>query len=107
MIKSIDEVLQFSRRHPNETIRQIIRSDSGYLKDIFVKNENIFFSQECFDEICRLTKGHKDNWERPNNKTESVLHQLKVYGTPYLFDFNNNDLKELNNQRMVKYIDEM
>lgn len=101
MIKSIDEVIPFSRRHKNETIRQIIRADSGYLKDLFIKDTRLFFSPECFDEICRLTAGHKDNWETPTNSMSPIFHQCKPYGVNYLFDFNQDELLQLNNKRLL------
>lgn len=65
MITSLDIIIPFSRRHSDETIRQILRYDSGYLKDLFKKDDRLYFSDECFSEICILTKGHKDNWEKP------------------------------------------
>ena len=100
MIRTIDETIPFSRRHPNETIRMIIRHDSGYLKDLFLKDTRLVFSEECIEEICRLTKGHKDNWEKPTFESKSVFVNLKPYATPYLFDFNDDSLLELNKQRL-------
>ena len=102
MINSIDEKISFSRRHPNETIREIIRYDSGYLKDLFLKNERIVFSPKCLSEIQRLTKGHKDNWEKPTKQTSSIFGQLKPYSSPYLYDFNNEDIVRINNLRLNK-----
>lgn len=105
MIKSIDEEISFSKRHPGKTIRQILQYDSGYLKDLFLKT-SLVFSPECFDEIKRLTKGHKDNWESPANdtKTKTVFQRIKSYGTPYLYDFNEKfneiDLEALNTERL-------
>lgn len=46
MIHSIDEKLPFSRKHSDETIREILRYDSDYLKDLFLKNDNL-----CFNKI--------------------------------------------------------
>lgn len=77
MIYSIDEKIHVSQRHPNETIRQIIRYDSGYLKDLFLKDERVVFSDDCMTEICRLTTGHKDNWETPTIHTENIFNALK------------------------------
>lgn len=104
MIKSVDEIIPFSKRHKDETVRQIIRSDSGYLKDLFLKDDRLVFSQECFKEICRLTAGHKDNWETPSNPTNSVFHRCKTYGVNYLFDFNKIELLQLNNERLKSTI---
>ena len=49
MILEIDDIIPFSKRHKNETIRQIVRYDSGYLKDLFLKDESICFSED----FCR------------------------------------------------------
>lgn len=98
MIFELDDIIPFSRRHKGETIRQIIRYDSGYLKDLFLKDERICFSSKCFDELTRLTKGHKDNWEKGNG---NFLTKLKPYGSPYLYDFNDNELLVLNNKRLI------
>lgn len=73
MIFDIDDVIPFSKRHKGETIRQIIRYDSGYLRDLFLKDERVSFSRESFAEICRLTQGHYDNWEKPNKETKSIF----------------------------------
>ena len=100
MINSIDEKIAFSQRHPNETIREILRYDSGYLKDLFIKNENLCFSRECFDEICRLTTGHKDNWEKPKDETLPFFSRLKTYASPYLTDFNDEELRKINENRL-------
>ena len=62
MIYELDDIILCSKRHSNETIRQIIRYDSGYLKDLMLKNDEVIFSEKCFEELKRLTKGHKDNW---------------------------------------------
>lgn len=100
IITSIDVTIPFSRRHANETIRNIIRYDSGYLKDLFLKDERVVFSETCLLDIQRLTKGHKDNWENPVNATDSIFDSLKKYSSPYLFDFNDEKINEINAQRL-------
>jgi|GEM_PF-3146354 hypothetical protein len=98
----IDDVIPFSKRHEGETIRQIIRYDSGYLKDLFVKDERVVFSEKCYSELKRLTKGFKDNWEKPPMKTGNFFQSLKAYRSPYPFDFNNNEIEEENRKRIKK-----
>lgn len=102
MIESIDEIIPFSRRHKGETIRHIIRYDSGYLKDLFKKNDRLVVSPECLSEIQRLTKGHKDNWEKPKEPTHCVFDGVKKYGESYLYDFNDEEIQNLNNERLRK-----
>lgn len=99
---SVDEIIPFCRRHPGMTIREIIRYDSGYLKDLFINDDRVCFSDECFSDICRLTSGHKDNWEKPSHSTMSIFSQLKSYATPYLYDFNDPRLVAINNSRNNK-----
>ncbi|MGM9841133.1 MAG: hypothetical protein ACI31D_02910 [Candidatus Limisoma sp.] len=101
MIENIDEIIPFSKRHKNETVRQIIRADSGYLKDLFLNDSRLVFSPECFKEICRLTAGHKDNWEKPNHPTPLVFQQYKPYKVSYLYDFNDEELLKTNNERLL------
>lgn len=100
VIKYVDDPIPFSRRHAGETIREIIRYDSGYLKDLFLKDERLCFSEECFKEICRLTKGHKDNWETPNKPGMSIFSTLKPYKGAYLFDFNEEQIRLLHQERL-------
>ena len=102
IIDSLDIIIPFSKRHPNETIRNIIRYDSGYLKDLFIHNESICFSEDCLVEICRLTKGFRDNWETSKNPSVSIFDKLKSYGTPYPFDFNDPNILQINKERLNK-----
>ena len=102
MIDSLDSMIPFSKRHKGETIREIIEYDSGYLKDLFLKNEELVFSQACFDEICKLTKGHKDNWKPI--ESDSIFSKLKPYAVPYLYDFNRKNLRDINNVRLKELI---
>ena len=104
MIHSIDEIITISRQHPNETIREIIRYDSGYLKDLFIKNHKLVFSPECLSDIQKLTKGHRDNWEKPTRETPIIFKQFKPYSRPYLYDFNDEQIEMINNTRLEQYI---
>ena len=99
MIFELDDIIPFSLRHKGETIRQIIRYDSGYLKDLFLRDERVCFSVECFDELVRLTKNHEDNWEKGRG-TGNVFHQLKPYVSPYLFSFDDINLRMINEKRL-------
>ncbi len=100
MIHSLDQIIPFSRRHPNETVRQILQYDSGYVKDLFLKDSRLVFSEDCFNEICQITDGHKDEWVKPEN-CASFLDGLKRYAVPYLYDFNNETLRSINQERLT------
>ena len=102
VIKTIDEVIPFSKRHPDKTVRMIIQYDSGYLKDLMIKDERLCFTKECFAEICRLTKGMYDNWEKPLIGDGCILRTAKRYSSPYLYDFNDPKLIALNEERLNK-----
>lgn len=67
---------------------------------MFENDERLIFSLEYYDELKRLTKGHWDNWEAPCNETKSVFDELKSYATPYLYDFNNPEIEEINIERL-------
>lgn len=102
----IDDVIPFVRRveHQGKTIRQIIRYDSGYLKDLFEKDSRVVFTENCMHEILRLTAGHFDNWETPKeDSTGSVFGTLKTYRSPYLFDFNKSEIEKANSHRLAKF----
>lgn len=103
MIFEIDDIIPFSIRHKGETIREIIRYDSGYLKDLMIRDYRIVFSNICFNEIKRLTQNHFDNWETPSNDEISIFKKLKTYRKPYLYDFNDKQLEALNKQRLKDY----
>ena len=100
MVFEIDDIIPFSIKHKGETIRQIIRYDSGYLKVLFLKDSRVVFSQKCFDELCRLTKGHFDNWEQPKEYTPNIFDSLRTYAKPFLVDFNDEELRRTNQQRL-------
>ena len=100
MIFEIDDIIPFINRkeHVNHTIRQIIRYDSGYLKDLFLKDNRVCFSEKCLAELLRLTKGHFDNWE--NAETSNIFTAITPYKSPYLFDFSNEVIEKTNKDRL-------
>ena len=106
MVYNIDDKIPFVQReeHKEHTIRQIIRYDSGYLKDLFLNNDHVVFSNECFAELCRLTKGHYDNWEPPKVNTGNIFDSCMTYKSPYLYDFNDEKLANINMERLKRGI---
>lgn len=99
MIFEIDDIIPFSKRHKNETIREIVASDSGYIRTLIEKNEDFALSQKAFEEVQEITKGHKDTW-KPKH-TGNIFDELKPYAVPYLFDFNNEELQKLNQEKLL------
>ena len=49
MVLDIDSIIPFSKRHKGETVREIIRYDSGYLKDLMIKDDRVVLSEACFN----------------------------------------------------------
>lgn len=84
-----------SRRYIGETIGEVLRKDSGYIKDLIMKSDDFSLSDECMAEAIRITKGHRDTWTRPENPKD-VFDGLKKYGVPYGFDFNDDKIQEKN-----------
>lgn len=103
MILEIDDIIPFSKRHKGETVRQIVRYDSGYLKDLFLKDERICFSEDCFRELTRLTQNHEDNWEMGSD-TGNIFTNLKPYATPYLHCFDDEKLRTINEERISNHV---
>ena len=105
MVYEIDDVIPFSRRHRGETIRQIVRYDSGYIKHLIVKRSDFIISSSCYDELAQLTNGHKDNWVRPIHQTSIIFNGLKTYASPYLYDFkaDMNSIRLINEQKLQSY----
>ena len=107
MIFEIDDIIPFSRCHEGETIRQILRYDSGYIKDLLIKNDQFVLSDKCMQEVRILTRGFFDNWKRPVGKTTNIFHSLKPYTSPYQYDFNNLELIELNNRKLKEELNQI
>ena len=104
MVYEIDDKIPFSKRHKEETIREIVRYDSGYIKDLILKNSDFAVSKACFEELAQLTNNHKDNWVKPCNNTSNIFNCLKKYASPYLYDFKKDEkgVKAINEQRLLQ-----
>ena len=102
----IDDIIPFVKReeHIGNTIRQIIRYDSGYLKDLFFKDKRVVFSRACMDELKHLTKGHFDNWKMPYCSSNNIFSNQKKYKSPYLYDFNDTLIEKENVKRLLSQI---
>lgn len=102
MIHEIDDVIECSRRHHGETIREIARYDSGYIKDLIKKNDKFVISETCLTELEKLTAGFRDNWTKPTKPTSNIFHNIKIYASPYQYDFGEDieNVKDINQQRL-------
>ena len=89
----IDDTIPFSKKHPNQSIREILATDSGYLRSLFEKNEQLVFSDSCFNMICKITNGQVS--------IPTLFMGSKVYGVPYLYDWNKNPKLLEENKRRI------
>lgn len=99
MVYQIDDIFP-SRRYRGETIRVVLLKDSGYIKGLILKNESFALSDECTEKAKRITKGHCDNWKKPESP-QTVFEGLKKYGVPYGFDFNDEAIQKINKQKQT------
>lgn len=86
-------------KYKGETIENVLKKDSGYIRDLIRLNKDFILSEDCMNEAKLITKGHKDLWEKPNNP-QSIFDTLKPYGVPYGFDFNNEEIQKINKQKI-------
>lgn len=109
MVFDIDDKITFEHsRHKDETIRQVLRYDSGFIKDSILKNDRFVLSEKCYEEACRLTKGMWDNWEKPEKvNINNVFDSLKLYASPYQYDLNDEKLREVNQKKLEKIKSEL
>lgn len=90
-------------KYKGETIREVLHKDSGYIKDLIRLDDTFVLSYECMKIAMIITKGHRDNREKKYNP-QFIFDGLTVYGigTPYGFDFNNEEIQQLNKSKMTK-----
>ena len=102
MLYDIDDrfPLRGNWRYKGETIREVLQKDSGYIKDLIRLDDIFALTDECMEEAKRITKGHRDNWKKPENP-QTVFEGLKKYGVPYGFDFNDEAIQKINKQKQM------
>lgn len=103
MIYNIDDTFP-SRKYKNKTIREVLKIDSGYIKDYLLRNKDFILSAECLLEAQKITKGNIDKaWVKPE-KAESIFDYFKPYRLPYDYDFNDKKIIETNNFKLKEHI---
>ncbi len=94
---NINDIFPLRWKYQGETIGDVLKKDSGYIKDLIRLHHSFCLSEECMAEAQKITKGFKDEWVKPQNpKTLNV----KIYRIPYGFDFNEEELVKLNQQKL-------
>ena len=91
-----------SWKYKGETIEEVLRKDSGYIKDLIMLNPNFCLSEKGMSEAQELTKGFYDKWTKPEQPTNNIFDSLRVYREPYDFDFNNNEVIAKNQEKLNK-----
>lgn len=90
-------------KYRDEFVLDIILKDSGYIKSlIFLNNKNPGFilSEKALKIAQLITKGFKEKEPEKCTNSTSFLDQLKSYGGPYDYDFNDEKLIQKNNEKL-------
>lgn len=86
-----------SWRYQEETVREVLQKDSGYVKDLILLNENFALSEEAYSQAIEITKGFEDKRD-----DETLSNPSKRKKTPYDFDFSDEKIIELNKMKLEK-----
>lgn len=87
-------------KYKGETIEEVLRKDSGYIKDLIKLHPYFCLSEECMLEAQQITKGFYDKWVKPKQMSKNIFESLRVYSKPYDFDFNDEEVIRLNNLKL-------
>lgn len=87
-------------KYKGETIEEVLKKDSGYIKDLIKLHPYFCLSEECMFEAQQITKGFYDKWVKPKQVSLNVFESLRVYGKPYDFDLNDKGVARLNNLKL-------
>lgn len=86
-----------SWRYQEETVFDVLKKDSGYVKDLIMLNDKFALSESAYEAAKEITRGFTDN------RDEEVLSDTKkVKNTPYDFDFNDEKIQVANNEKIAK-----
>ena len=96
---NINDIFPLRWKYQGETIGDVLKKDSGYIKDLIRLHHSFCLSEECMAEAQKITKGFKDEWVKPQNP-KTLLDYAKPYGIPYGFDFNNEEIINFNRQKI-------
>lgn len=87
-------------KYKGETIKDVLKKDSGYIKDLIKKHKYFCLSEKCMLDAQEMTKGFYDKWTKPEKPTNNIFDSLRVYTAAYDFDFNNEEIVQLNNTKL-------
>lgn len=86
-----------SWKYQEETVREVLKKDSGYVKDLILLNETFALSEDAFTEAMAMTKGFVDNRDE-----ETLNDPKKRKKAAYDYDFNDEKIIELNREKLNK-----
>ncbi len=84
-------------KYKNETIKEALLKDSGYVKELILLNEKFVLSESAFEEAKQITRGFVDTRDEETKSDPS-----KAKKTPFDFDFNDEKLRALNKEKLSK-----
>lgn len=84
-------------KYQEQSVKEVLLKDSGYIKDLILLNENFALSEAAFEEAMTITKGFADKRD-----AEVLADPAKAKKTPYDFDFNDDKIKEINQHKLEK-----
>ncbi|NLO71866.1 MAG: hypothetical protein GX102_13160 [Porphyromonadaceae bacterium] len=87
---------QCNWKYQDETVKEVLMKDSGYIKDLILLNEKFAISESCFEEAKELTKGFTDK------RSPEIINDVKQSKIPYDYDFNDQKLLEVNRSKLSK-----
>lgn len=86
-----------SWKYKNETVKEALIKDSGYIKDLILLNESFVLSEAALKEAMHMTKGFVDTRD-----AETLADPVKSKKTPYDFDFSDEKIIELNKMKLSR-----
>ena len=84
-------------KYQEQSVKEVLIKDSGYIKDLILLNENFALSEAAFGEAMAITKGFADKRD-----AETLADPAKAKKAPYDFDFNDEKIMELNKAKLTK-----
>lgn len=87
-------------KYKGETLEEVLKKDSGYIKDLIKLHPYFCLSEECMLKAQQITQGFYDKWVKPEQISLNVFESLRAYRNPYDFDFNDEEVVRLNSLKL-------
>ena len=83
-------------KYQEQSVKEVLIKDSGYIKDLILLNENFALSEAAFGEAMAITKGFADKRD-----AETLADPAKAKKAPYDLDFNDEKIMEQNKAKLT------